>query len=90
MNSFDEFIDKLNKQLPEICTVNDLIKTGLISHRNTMEHYRKKKIGPPFLRVSERRIFYPKTGVLKWLKERMYAGCETNLEDPKKSSDISI
>lgn len=80
MSACDDFIAKLAKQLPEICTIHDLIRTGIVSHRNTMEHYRKKNLGPPFLRISERKIFYPKQGVLKWLKESSYAGSEKKIE----------
>ncbi len=78
MNPCDEAIEKLNKELPDLCTIHDLMRVGIISHRNSMEYYRRKKIGPPYMRLSERRIFYPKLGVLKWLKENsFYAGEET-------------
>lgn len=90
MNSCDDFIAKLDKLLPEICTIHDLIRTGIVSHRNTMEQYRKKNLGPPFLRISERKIFYPKNGVLKWLKESSYAGSEKTYEDQQTDEDISI
>lgn len=76
MNACEEFIEKLDKQLPEICTIHDLIRAGIVTHRNTMEHYRKKNIGPPFLKLSQRKIYYPKEGILRWLKGKSNAGCE--------------
>lgn len=89
MNACEDLIAKLDKQLPEICTIHDLIRAGIVSSRNTMEHYRKKNLGPPFLRVSERKIFYPKQGVLKWLKESSYAGSEKTVESQREDEDIS-
>jgi hypothetical protein len=88
MNSCDEFIEKLNRELPDVCTVNDLIKVGIISHRNIMNQFRKKKTGPPFLRISDRKIFYPKPGVLKWLRESSNDNCETQTKNSGKIQNI--
>lgn len=83
MTPCNETIRKLNKVLPELCTVNDLIRVGIISHRNSMEYYRRKKMGPPYIRLSERRIFYPKPGIMKWLEENSY-DCQEAIEDSGK------
>jgi hypothetical protein len=84
MDPCDEMIHKLTDSLPDICTINDLINAGIINHRATMEYYRKKNIGPPFLRLSARKIYYPKDGITRWLKARSYVGEET----PKNSGKI--
>ena len=73
MNACDELIHKLTETLPDICTINDLIKAGIVNHRATMEYYRKREMGPPFLRLSARKIYYPKSGILKWMRENSHA-----------------
>lgn len=74
MNPCEELIEHWTATLPEVCTINDLIRAGIVNHRATMEYYRKKKLGPPFLRLSARRIYYPKSGILKWMKDNSHAG----------------
>lgn len=83
MNACDELIAQLTETLPEICTINDLIRAGIVHNRASMEYYRRKKMGPAFLRVSPRRIYYPKAGVLKWLKENSFAGEKTHKNSGK-------
>lgn len=83
MNPCDDMIDKLTASLPEICTINDLIRAGIVNNRATMEYYRRKKLGPPFLRLSARRIYYPKLGILKWMRENSHAG-ETKIKSSGK------
>jgi hypothetical protein len=48
-----------------------------------MEYYRRYNMGPPYMRLSKRRIFYPKPGILNWLKENSY-DCEKAAEDSGK------
>lgn len=86
MNACEELIAKLTETLPEICTINDLIKAGIVNHRATMEYYRRKKLGPPFLRLSARRIYYPKAGVLKWMRDNSHAGEKTTKSSGKIES----
>lgn len=74
MNPCDEIISKMTDGLPEICTINDLIRAGIVNNRATMEYYRRKKLSPPYLRISSRRIYYPRNGIVKWLKEKSYVG----------------
>lgn len=83
MNPCEETIEKLGRSLPDLCTVHDLIRVGIIKHRNSMEYYRRNNMGPPYVRLSERKIFYPKHGILHWLKDNSY-DCETAAEDSGK------
>lgn len=86
MNACDELIAKLTDSLPEVCTINDIIKAGIVNSRATMEYYRRKKMGPPYLRLSARRIYYPKAGILKWMRDNSYAGEKTNKSSGKITS----
>jgi hypothetical protein len=51
-----------------------------------MEYYRRNKKGPAYLRLSSKKIYYPKTGVIKWLKDNSYDGEETSKANEKIQS----
>lgn len=89
MNPCEELIAKLTETLPEICTINDLIRAGLVSNRSIMEYYRRKKLGPPFLRFSSRKIYYPRSGILKWMRDNSHAG-EKKIKSERENDHFQI
>lgn len=61
-------IVKLRKQLPELCSVGDLMKIGI--YRSDQAAYAARKSGrcPAYFRMPSRGIVYPREHVIDFLK----------------------
>jgi hypothetical protein len=69
-----DFIDDIEKKLPDLCTTNDLIKFKLFSSHFEANVRRKKGHPPDFIYFSKRRVVYPKTCVIAWLRNQADKG----------------
>lgn len=74
-DNFDEFIAKVELQLPDLVSNDDLIDLGLVAHHTALFRLREKR-SLPFLKLSNARILYLKTDVIEWLRRsRKEANC---------------
>ena len=72
MNSqIDQFIEAIAKKLPdnELLTSSHLVSIGIAKSVSTLNRWRQKYSGPPFLRISKGQIRYPKQPFLDWLRQ---------------------
>lgn len=88
MTVCNDLIKKLECRLPEMCTVADLVQVGIVKHRNSLLYYRRNNMGPPFLKLSEKKIIYPKQGVLDWLKDNSHDSCKETYQDSRKIENL--
>lgn len=68
-NAINEFILKVQKELPDRCSVQDLIAAGIFNSPAAAFEARNRHDSPPFFRLRGR-IMYPKNGVIRWLGEK--------------------
>ena len=63
-----EWIDHLEKMLPDVIDPTQLIKAGVFCSSAQAFNRRKRRQEPEFLRLSTSRVVYPKKGVVAWLR----------------------
>ena len=69
MDACDYFISRARCTLPDLCTTRDLIKLGLFGNEMTAKRWRDAGNGPPYFNINGR-YFYPKEGIVNYLKDR--------------------
>ena len=67
--SFENFIQILEEQLPEICTSNDLLKFQIFESQSGLSQARTKGLSPNYLKYPNGRVRYLKSDVLAWIRE---------------------
>lgn len=82
MTPCDEFIEKIERTLPEFSLTRDLVKLGLYSSVQCAYYARKTQNAPAYFEVGKK-IFYPKTAIIQWLKESKRN--EKNFENSQRS-----
>lgn len=86
MNDCEKFIQDLENKLPELCRPQHLVDLGIFKYRQSTDLFRKEKKGPDFFKLG-RKVFYPRSGILKWLRENSYAnGDESNMAGNKEKA----
>lgn len=63
----DEFIQKLEKELPEICVTKNLVDTGIFKD-STAHSRRIDGSGPPFIKTGVKSYVYMKKDIINWVK----------------------
>src|ERR1700677_3688214 len=71
MSICDDWIRKVECNLPEECTTDHLIKFRIFSSPHAASAARKVGKSPPYFKFGAR-VIYPKTGVINWLKEKKH------------------
>lgn len=74
MSGCDKFIEKMQRELPDNCTVTDLVKAGFYLSDQAAYHARRRNLGPEYFRYPNRSIWYPKEGIIEYLKRNKH--CE--------------
>jgi len=69
MGACDDFIKKIEKTLPDLCTVKDLIKVGFYKSPQAARSARIANCSPPYFKLGEKKIIFPKEGIIRWLKK---------------------
>ena len=54
MTALEKYITKIEKELPELCDVSDLIKVGFFKSDQQAYNLRKHKAGPEYIRMNGR------------------------------------
>lgn len=68
MAQCEAFIKRIENSLPELCTVRDLIKAGFWKSHQSARNARLTEDAPPFLRIGKKKIIFPKTELIQWLR----------------------
>ena len=68
MDACDFFISKARLSLPELCTVRDLKRLGILKGPQAARVWRNRKIGPEYFEINGR-YYYPKEAILRFLRE---------------------
>ncbi len=68
MGFLKDFMDRMEDELPLLSSTDDLVKLGIFSSKEQATSRRKKDKPPEFIRFSSRRVVYPKSAVMAWLK----------------------
>lgn len=69
--SCDDYIDYLDRVLPESCTAGDLIKHGIFKSHQSLANNRKNRNCPFFIKYNTKVFIYPKKGVLEYVREKI-------------------
>lgn len=65
------FIDYIEKSYPPLLKARDLIQMGLFPSRSAISSAIKRNEAPPFVRLGERKLRFPKCGLCEWIKKRV-------------------
>lgn len=68
MDACIQYIEKLRKELPELCDVAKMIEYGIVSSDQSAYNMRAKKRGPPYFKLNGR-YFYPKQGIIEYVAD---------------------
>lgn len=77
-----EDLEELLSSKPEFLRSHDLIKLGLYNSFSDVCLSKKRGFSPPNIRLSPRKIVYPKNMVLEWLHKKSLL----NFENKSKST----
>lgn len=67
MKAIDEYIQKIEKELPDPALTSDLVRAGLYSSVQAAYYARKINRAPSHFEIGHR-VFYPKASVIEWLQ----------------------
>lgn len=67
MTALEKYMEKLKKELPEICDVTDLVKAGFFTSDQQAYNLRKVKKGPEYIRVNGR-YKYLRDSIIEFLE----------------------
>ena len=67
MNACDKFIEKLQRELPDLCTTTDLVKTGIYKSPQAVWRARKTGVFVDFFKLPTGTIVHPKDGIIQML-----------------------
>lgn len=68
----EEYIGRMERELPEFCGVKDLIKVGIFKNGTSACEARQAGNSPPYFQIAKRRrVMYPKNEVIAWVKGKM-------------------
>jgi hypothetical protein len=73
----EEYLENLEGLLPELCTVNDLLRVGI--YRSCMVAHTARKAGncpTYFQQYKGGKVLYPRSGVIAWLREKINLGLD--------------
>jgi len=71
MKTLDKKLLESLSTKPEFLRSTDLIQLGLFKSFSDICCALKRGLGPPIIRLGERKIIYPKTLLIEWLKGKM-------------------
>ena len=69
-----DFFTLLEERIPELASSKDLVDLGIFSSEVALCLARKHRKGPTFIKFSRGRIRYPRTSVIKFLKDHINEG----------------
>lgn len=87
MSEYPKVISDLENQFSKknLVSGEDLIRLGIGGSSMTLSRWRRKKIGPPYIKI-EGRYFYPSNLVLEWLRNGFVSTHLVNQHSQEESS----
>ncbi len=76
MSECDDWIEKISGILPEECNTFDLVKAGIYTSPHSASCARRVGSSPPYFKLGKR-VMYPKSGVVNWLKQKKHENSQT-------------
>lgn len=76
MSACENYINEVKINLPDKCSVEDLIEQGIFKSPQAAAHARRVGDTPDYFKLG-RRIMYPKDGVIEWLNEKKHESRQT-------------
>jgi hypothetical protein len=73
MTYCDDFIAKIKRDLPELCTTKDLIRIGLFTSEQAAHAARKKGFAPEYFKLPQGSVRFPKQGVIYLLEKSKHS-----------------
>lgn len=71
-NACEEYIQKIEQQLPELCSVKDLMKLKIFNSYSAASDARASGNTPTYMQMGKRgRVVYPRSGVIQWMREKI-------------------
>lgn len=67
MGACKTFIQRMKKELPELCDVKVLVSFGLFKSDQQAYNLRKAKSGPEYFRLNKH-YYYPKEAIIEYLE----------------------
>lgn len=67
MKAIDEYIERVERELPDPALTADLVKAGLYSSIQSAYYARRINKAPPHFEIGHR-VFYPRAAVVEWLR----------------------
>lgn len=71
----DEFLAKLDQSLPDLVEVADLVKFGIYTTPQAAYSARLKGKSPPYIRIPNRGIVYPKSELINFFNNKLGVPC---------------
>ena len=65
-----EFLARLERELPLLCTPHDLVAVGLFKDRVEVTEIRRRGQGPDYIQYGPQSFRYTREAVLSWFRER--------------------
>lgn len=76
-NACEEYLQKLEGKLPEMCKVKDLVNAGIFNSATAAGEARMFRDSPPYFQLSKRgKVMYPRSGVIDWMRGKINARYE--------------
>lgn len=69
--AYENFINQLKNDLPELCTVKDLVKAGIFTSVQQASTARKNKKSPSYIQYPTKRIIYSKDAVIEYVQKNL-------------------
>lgn len=70
MKIANELLNKIQSNLPDLASTEQLINVGIFTSVGQAANSRKRGDSPPFITLSRKRILYPKEQLITWLEKR--------------------
>lgn len=67
----DDYLEYLEKNLPEFCYTADLVKYGIFKSAQSAANNRKSGNCPPYFHQNSKVYAYPKKGVIEFMRQKM-------------------
>ena len=71
MSECENYIEKLEKLLPDMVRTKDLIALGIFDSNQAAFASRRNKTGPEFFQMNKRVVKYPKKSVIDYMKSKI-------------------
>ncbi len=76
MTSCDNFIAKARRDLPDLCSTEDLVRFGIYKSSQAAHHARNQGFAADYFKLPQGTIVYPKEGIINLLENSKHSAKE--------------